>query len=125
MSEQAIKILVVDDHMFTAELIGLVLESVGYEAVLAEGGVDALEKLSADPSFGLVVSDMHMPLVSGAELFQEMRRQGLTQPFILLTGQDAEQLQTAHPDMDAVLKKDESFQETLPDLVAALLARRS
>jgi hypothetical protein len=30
----------------------------------------------------------------------------------------------AHPDMDAVLTKDEDLQDTLPELVEAILARR-
>jgi CheY-like chemotaxis protein len=117
------RILVVDDDTFTAELTGLVLESSGYEAVVAEGGLDALERLAADPGLRLVVSDMHMPVLNGAELFQEMRRQNLTQPFVLLTGQDAGGLRRDNPDMDAVLQKDETFQETLPELVKAILSR--
>jgi CheY-like chemotaxis protein len=123
MAEAAIKILVVDDDMFTAELTGLVLESTGYETVIAEGGLDALEKLAGDPSFRLVVSDMHMPVIDGAELFKEIRRQGRAVPFVLLTGQDADRLTAQHPDMDAVLQKDESFQELLPELVGALLGQ--
>jgi len=123
MSDASIKILVVDDDMFTAELTGIVLESAGYETVIAEGGVDALEKLAKDPAFRLVVSDMHMPLIDGAELFKEIRRLGLALPFILLTGQDADRLTADYPDMDAVLQKDESFQELLPELVGALLTR--
>lgn len=122
MSDSPIRVLVVDDDVFTAELTGLVLESAGYEPVIAEGGPDALEKMEADPSFGLVVSDMNMPFMDGAELFAELRGAGRNQPFILLTGQDADALRAAHPDIDAVLGKDETFQETLPELAGKLLA---
>lgn len=123
MNDAPIRVLVVDDDLFTAELTGLVLESAGYEPVIAEGGPEALEKMEADPSFQLVVSDMNMPFLDGAQLFAELRQAGCRQPFILLTGQDADALRLAHPGIDAVLQKDESFQDTLPDLAGVLLAK--
>lgn len=123
MSDTPATILVVDDDVFTAELTGLVLESAGYATVIAEGGLDALEKISADPAVSMVVSDMNMPFIDGLQLFKELREQGFNQPFVLLTGEDAAPLRLAHPEMDAVLTKDENLQEALPELVEALLAR--
>ena len=123
MSETPATILVVDDDEFTAELTGLILESAGYETVIALGGLDALEKMAANPSVCIVVSDMNMPFIDGIELFAELRGQGYNQPFVLLTGEDASPLRLAHPDMDVVLTKDENLQETLPELVESLLSR--
>lgn len=123
MSDATATILVVDDDLFTAELTGMVLEMAGYEVLTAEGGPDALEKLATTPAIAAVVSDMNMPFMSGVELFDELRRQGCRRPFVLLTGEDAGPLRAAHPDLDAVLTKDEQLQETLPGLVASLLAR--
>ncbi|MDA8412540.1 MAG: response regulator [Desulfobacteraceae bacterium] len=121
MSDAAATILVVDDDAFTAELTGLVLESSGYTTVMAEGGIDALEKIAADPTVRIVVSDMNMPFINGLQLFAELREQGFDQPFVLLTGEDAAPLRLAHPDMDAVLTKDENLQEALPELIESLL----
>jgi CheY-like chemotaxis protein len=104
-------------------LTGLVLEEKGYDTVIAEGGLDALERLADDPSIALVVSDMFMPMMDGAELFAELREQGILLPFVLLTGQEAAPLQAAHPEIDAILTKDEQFQETLPATVTLLLNR--
>ena len=42
------RILVVDDDPMAGELTGAILEGLGHEVVLAEDGVDALEKLDAD-----------------------------------------------------------------------------
>lgn len=117
-------ILVVDDDPFTAELTGMILESPEYEIILAEGGIDALDNLSADPDICIVVSDMNMPFMSGVGLFAEMREQGCTLPFVLLTGEDSAPLRLEHPDMDAIVTKDEDLQSTLPEIVAALLAKR-
>ena len=121
MSDAAATILVVDDDAFTAELTGLVLESSGYTTVMAEGGIDALEKIAADPTVRIVVSDMNMPFINGLQLFAELRERGFDQPFVLLTGEDAAPLRLAHPDMDAVLTKDENLQEALPELIESLL----
>ena len=123
MSDTAATILVVDDDEFTAELTGLILESEGYSTVIALGGLDALEKMAADPAIRVVVSDMNMPFIDGVQLFAELREQGYAQPFVLLTGDDAAPLMSAHPDLDAVLTKDGNLQEVLPELLESLLAR--
>lgn len=120
-TDTAATILVVDDDHFTAELTGFVLESAGFNVIVAEGGVDALEKMASEPSIAIVVSDMNMPLIDGVQLFTELRRQGDMQPFVLLTGEDAVPLRAAHPDIDAVMTKDEQLQERLPQLVGSLL----
>ena len=122
MSDTAATILVVDDDLFTAELTGMVLEMSGYEVVIAEGGMEALEKIVENSAISLVVSDMNMPFMDGVQLFKELREQEYSQPFVLLTGDDAEPLKAAHPDMDAILTKDENMQTVLPELVETLLA---
>lgn len=123
MSDTETTILVVDDDEFTAELTGMIVESAGYDVVIAVGGMEALEKIAADPAIGMVVSDMNMPFIDGIQLFAELREQGFKQPFLLLTGEDAEPLRLAHPDMDAVLTKDGNLQDVLPELIESLLHR--
>ncbi|MEI6206676.1 MAG: response regulator [Desulfuromonadales bacterium] len=125
MSDTPATILVVDDDEFTAELTGMILEMAGYETVIAEGGMDALEKISENPAIRAVVSDMNMPVISGIQLFAELRENGYRQPFVLLTGDEAAPLRLAHPDMDAVLTKDENLQEMLPELLESFLLRNN
>jgi two-component system chemotaxis response regulator CheY len=114
-------ILVVDDDDFTGELTTMILEDAGYTTIFAVGGPDALDKLAANPQVGLIVSDMNMPFMNGVQLLAEVRGEGCRQPFVLLTGEDAVPIRQAHPEMDAVLTKDEKLQETLPEAVASLL----
>lgn len=121
MNDTQATILVVDDDAFTAELTGMILEMAGYETIIAEGGMDALEKMTENPVIRMVVSDMNMPFIDGLQLFAELRQQGFSQPFILITGEDAAPLRLAHPDIDAVMTKDEQLQETLPEIVGSLL----
>ncbi len=117
--EKAATVLVVDDDPFTAELTGMILEASGFETIIAEGGVDALEKMA--PSVGIVVSDMNMPFIDGIQLHAELREQGYAQPFILLTGEESSAVKAAHPQIEIVMTKDENLQESLPQLVGTLI----
>lgn len=122
MTDAPATILVVDDDPFTAELTGMIIEMAGFETVLAEGGVDALEKISENPAIAAVVSDLNMPFMSGVELFAELRQQGFRQPFLLITGEEATDLRTAYPAIDAILTKDEQLQENLPGVLETIIA---
>jgi len=117
------RILVVDDDAMAGEMTGAVLEDLGHEVILSEDGIDAAGKLNADSGIELVICDMNMPMVSGIDLFREMREQGSHTPFILLTGDEAEGLLRQEPRLDACLLKDFGLGETLPQVIADVLAR--
>lgn len=118
------KILVVDDDALAGEMTAAVLEGLGHEYVLAENGVEAMDKLNGEGPFDMVISDMNMPLVSGIDLFREIREQGITLPFILLSGDDPEGPRAMEPKLDACLLKDFSLEESLPQVMDEVLARR-
>ena len=101
----------------------MILESAGFETVLAVGGVEALEKMAQQPGIRAVVSDMNMPFMDGVQLHAELRGMGYRQPFVLITGEAAAPLRLAHPEIDAVITKNLELQETLAATVDAVLAR--
>lgn len=117
------RILVVDDDPLAGEMTAAILEEHGYEVSMAENGVEAVDKLNAGDGCGMVISDMNMPLVSGIELFRELREQGNALPFILLTGEEPESLLRQEPRLDACLAKDFSLDENLPRVLGEVLAR--
>ncbi len=119
------RILVVDDDVFAAEMTAAVLEDAGYETVIVENGVAAVERLAADVDFSVVVSDMNMPLVSGLELFETLRAEECNLPFILLSGDDPVKLRQLEPRLDACLAKDADLESTLPAAVANVVATRA
>lgn len=119
------KILVVDDDALAGAMTGAVLEGEGHDVLLAENGVEAAEMLNADGAIEMVVSDMNMPMVSGIDLFRELRGQGSSLPFVLLTGDEPAGLLAQEPALDACLLKDAALEETLPQTIAAVLARRA
>lgn len=117
------KILVVDDDAMAGEMTGAVLEGMGHEVVLAEDGIDAAGRLNADPGIEMVISDMNMPMVSGIDLFRELREGGSALPFILLTGDEPEGLLVREPRLDACLLKDFTLEDSLPQVIGEVLAR--
>lgn len=115
-------ILIVDDDSFSAEMTGALLEAMGYAVSFADNGFDALDKLEADSSIQLVISDMNMPMMSGIELFHSLREQGYTQPFILLTGDDPAPLLTQAPTLNACIMKSGSLFEDLTESISHISA---
>lgn len=117
-------ILVVDDDPLAGEMIAAVLESEGHKVVQAADAVAGMEQLNEHQGIELIISDMNMPLVSGVEFFQELRAQGLELPFILLTGDDPEGARAREPRIDACIVKDFSLDESLPAVLARVMAAR-
>lgn len=117
------KILVVDDDGLAGALTSALLEDLGHEILQAENGLEAMEVLDADPSVDLIVSDLHMPLVSGLELFAELRAQGSRVPFFLLSGDDPAALGAREPALDGCLAKDGNLGAGLARALEALGAR--
>ena len=54
-------------------LVSHVLEQAGFEVILAEDGVDALE-FANDKSVDLVLTDIHMPNLDGIGLIKRLRQ---------------------------------------------------
>jgi len=120
------QILVVDDDSLACEMTAAIVESVGHKVLPAENAIEAMEKLAAAPGgIDMVISDMNMPLVSGIELFREMRSQGIKLPFILLTGDNPDGLLAEEPALDGCMIKDFTIEETLPQMIAGVMARYS
>lgn len=78
------QILVVEDDRFFRELYADLLISAGYGVVTAESGDDALAKLEAG-RFGLVLTDLTMPGMSGLELLTRVRSRDPSIDVILVT----------------------------------------
>ena len=78
-------VLVIDDEPIVRDLMVEILDEAGYEtagAETAERGLDLLE----DERVSLVVSDIHMPGLSGLELLEEVRIRRPSLPVVLVTG---------------------------------------
>src|SRR5207245_996327 len=79
-------ILCVDDHEPALALFKLLLEAKGYEVILMTSPAKALIVATTGRDIQLVITDFTMPVMSGGELIQEIRRWRPEMPIILFTG---------------------------------------
>lgn len=84
-TEETVKVLVVEDEPLVREVLEVYLSSDGHEVVLAENGVDGLEKFEAG-QFGLVLTDRAMPEMNGDQLALAIKERSPQTPVVLLTG---------------------------------------
>ena len=79
------RILVVDDEEYVRDLLRDILEKEGCEAVVAEGGHQALS-LIENGSFDAVFTDVGMPDMNGWELSRAVRERNRHIPVAVITG---------------------------------------
>jgi CheY-like chemotaxis protein len=86
-STPARRLLVVDDEPLIREILQEGLVGLG-EVLAADSGRQALELIAAQPDFDLILCDLMMPDVTGAELAQHLERNApeLARRMIFLTG---------------------------------------
>lgn len=79
------KILVVEDNPNMSSLLADMLEVFAVGSVRATDGEDALRKLDEEP-IGMVISDLRMPKMSGAELVMKIKDKDPSMPVVLISG---------------------------------------
>jgi DNA-binding response OmpR family regulator len=115
------RVLVVDDHPDTAELLGIVLKLDGHEIKTAHDGDAALRAARAFKPH-VAILDLGLPLLSGLQLAQLLRRELPHIRLFAATGR-------AEPEV-AARCRDSGFEHTLvkpidTDHLRALLRRKA
>jgi len=88
------RILVAEDEPHIRRILATLLEGAAFQVELASDGREALACLESDTEYGLVLTDLMMPHLSGLEVLEAMtelsHRKDL--PVVMLTakGQDAD-----------------------------------
>src|ERR1700709_759198 len=79
-------ILVADDESHILHVVSMKLSNAGYRVLTAQDGQEALE-IAQQEHPDLLITDYHMPALSGLELCQRLRQDAATAniPAILLT----------------------------------------
>lgn len=86
----SLKILAVDDSLTMREMLRQTLTEAGFDVVLAEDGLDALDRLpGADPD--LILTDLNMPKMDGFGLIDAVRKGDISArvPILVLTTESA------------------------------------
>ncbi|NUT74818.1 PAS domain S-box protein [Pseudomonas sp. C1C7] len=81
-----LNVLVVDDDSLVLTSTCLLLEDLGHRVSFADSGAQALRLLESEQHFDLVITDMAMPQMNGAQLAQAIRILMPDLPIILATG---------------------------------------
>jgi PAS domain S-box-containing protein len=79
-------VLVVDDDSLVLTSTCLLLEDLGHRVISATSGAQALEVFDTESAINLVITDMAMPQMNGAQLAQAIRIIKPNLPIILATG---------------------------------------
>jgi two-component system response regulator PilR (NtrC family) len=85
-SKERHTILVADDERSMRELLEMLLGAEGYDVVLASNGADALDALRRERErIDLVIQDLKMPGMDGAELLTVLKAEAPDVPVIVIT----------------------------------------
>lgn len=108
MAEMEKTILVADDETHILSVVSLKLRNAGYRVLTATDGQEALE-LAQQQKPDLIITDYHMPLLSGLELCRRLKQDPATGgiPAIMLTarGYHLEPHDTEHSGIRRMLSK--------------------
>jgi anti-anti-sigma factor len=84
------RIVVAEDEPGIRSILVEALESVDHEVIGAENGKDALTAINSFFNMGrhidLLITDIKMPTMNGLELIENLEKQGLFVPVLVLTG---------------------------------------
>jgi two-component system, chemotaxis family, sensor kinase CheA len=78
-------ILIVDDEESVRNMLSELVSDLGFKAIGANGGREALEKLKDNPCF-LILTDYSMPEMSGLDFAKLVREDYRSIPIVLLSG---------------------------------------
>ena len=80
-------ILLVDDELALAKMMGKMLKGLGYKITIATSAQEASKTFKSDPeAYDLMITDMTMPDLTGAELAKETMKIRPEFPVIICTG---------------------------------------
>jgi PAS domain S-box-containing protein len=83
--KKKIRVLVAEDNAVNKKLIEIVLHKLGFEGDIVSNGKEAVEKAMSE-DYDICLMDIHMPVMSGIEATEEIRKKGnATLPIIALT----------------------------------------
>lgn len=110
----AMKVLVVDDEQAVRESLRRSLKFNGYDVILAEDGIQALDMIRTERP-DLTILDVMMPRLDGLGVCRELRSTGYDRPILMLTARDgvAERVAGLDAGADDYLPKPFALEELL------------
>lgn len=98
--EKVVKILAVDNEPSVTTALSYVFTPPRYELIALASGMEALNRLDADPdAFDVIIVDQKMPQITGAELVSAIRQRGVRSKIIVLSAQLSDEIRAAYERM--------------------------
>ncbi|PIW69687.1 MAG: hypothetical protein COW08_05840, partial [Ignavibacteriales bacterium CG12_big_fil_rev_8_21_14_0_65_30_8] len=79
-------ILLADDEPMLKELLADLLESVGYNVIMVDSGLEALRVLKEEMVVDMIIIDYSMPDMDGLSCTEDIRNMGFNMPIVLSSG---------------------------------------
>lgn len=119
--DKNIKVLMVDDETDFRTLMTYWLESKGYTVLTAGDGKSAIE-IAKNETPDILLLDLHMPSMTGAEVLKEIREFNKDIPAIVISAHanSAEAKEAVGYGISGVFNKSKNFDEALSLLESAL-----
>jgi DNA-binding NtrC family response regulator len=80
------QLLIVDDEANTLASLSRAFRLAGHEAIVCDNAAKALE-LAKTQTFDLILSDVVMPGKDGLSLLEDLKKQGIPSPVVMMSGQ--------------------------------------
>lgn len=124
MSEQRLKILIIEDDLSILTGLSMSLRYEGYEVLQAQDGRTGLQK-AIDEAPDLLVLDVMLPQMNGFELLEELRARGNQVPVVVLSarGLEPDKITGLNLGADDYVVKPFGLQELLARIRAVLRRR--
>lgn len=91
----SLRVLVIDDDQRVQEALKAMLEHLGHQPIVVNDGYEGIEafkrSLEDGMPFDLVITDLGMPKISGAEVTERVKELSPNTPVLVVTGWGAEQ----------------------------------
>jgi hypothetical protein len=120
----ALTVLLVDDDELIRMSVAPMLEMLGHQVETAEGGMEALARLEAGPAVDLVILDMNMPGLSGAQTLPRILALQPHQAVLVASGyrdEESHHLLKGRPNLASIQKP--FTLEEIRTKVSSLMAR--
>jgi CheY-like chemotaxis protein len=117
--------LIIEDDEDLASIFAEALRGVGFEVEIVADGQTAQEKLKSAAAPFLILLDMHLPHVSGADLLTNIIKKDsrFEKTIVIITTADARMGEAYNEEVDFVMIKPISFVQ-LRDLTSRLKPKR-
>ena len=104
MVEQRPKVLIIDDDSGSQQMVAETFEQAGYVVITAEDGDRGLQ-LAIERHPDAIVTDLYLPLRTGAELIHLLRTAGSKVPVVMMSGAVEGKVTAFRCHADAFLEK--------------------